>query len=206
MNHFLIQQLYAGIAPWAALSLLLIGRNPRPGPSRKTAAVLLAALILTVIPINGWNVASWSRVLEPNPSLTLTGLLVVALASRLLGKPLFRREDWTSAWVFGAAAALILYPMGLGLTNLDPYAWGWNPELPLSVAVAATLLLLLGNRFGVVLILPFAAFPSGVQESTNFWDALIDPFYGGISLIVVLLTQAVPGKRPVGDGGAVIPR
>lgn len=184
MNPPQIHQFYAGVAPWAALSLLLIGRNPRPGLRRKIAAVLLAALMLVVIPFNGWNLAAWIRVLEPNPGFTLSGLLLVALGSRLSGRTLFRRQDWNAAWIFGAVASLILYPMGLGLTNVDPYAWGWSPVLPLTVTVAATLLLLRGNRFGCILLLPFAGGLLGLQESTNFWDALTDPFYGAAALLL----------------------
>jgi hypothetical protein len=184
MNHLLIHQLYAGMAPWAALALLLMGRNPHPGLRRKIAAVLLAAFVLLVIPIGGWNAAAWLRALEPNPSFTLTGLLLVALVSRLSGATLLRREDWNAAWIFGGVATLVLYPMGLGLTNLDPYAWGWTPVLPLALAAAATLLLLRGNRFALILLLPFAGYLLGLQESTNFWDAVIDPFYGAGSLIL----------------------
>jgi len=192
MKPLLIHQLYAGTAPWVALSLLLIGRNPRPGIRRKVASLLLAAFVLLVIPINGWNAAAWIRVLEPNPSFTLTGLLLVSLAARLSGK-LFRREDWQAAWLFGAVASLVLYPMGLGLTRIDPYAWGWSPVLPLAVTAAATLLLIPGNRFGIVLLLPFAGHLCGLQESTNFWDTLTDPFYGGVSLILctIRLTSRV---------------
>lgn len=190
MNALLLHQLYGAIAPWAALSLACIGRNPHPGIRRKVASLLLSALLLLVVPINGWHAASWLRVLEPNPSFTLTALLLVALVSRLSGRKLFRREDWRAAWVFGAAASLILYPMGLGLTAIDPYAWGWERSLPLMSAGIASLLLLRGNRFGALLLLPPAGWLLGLQESTNLWDALIDPIFGGISLIVVLCLMA----------------
>ena len=75
--------------------------------------------------------------------------------------------------------------MGLGITSIDSYAWGWEPFLPLSIALIAALLLLRGNRFGIILLLPLAGFLIDLQESSNFWDALIDPFYAGFSLIVV---------------------
>jgi hypothetical protein len=192
MTHPWIHQFYAVIAPWAGLSLLLIGRNPTPDFRRKISAVLLAAFVLLVIPIGGWNLAAWLRVLEPNPSVTLSGLLLIALTARLRGKKIFRHRDWSAAWIFGAVAALVLYPMGLGLTRIDPYACGWYPGMPLAVAVAATLLLLRGNRFGAVLILPFCGLLAGVQESTNFWDTLIDPFYGAAGL---LLTAGMAARR-----------
>ena len=198
MISSLLHDLYAAIAPWAALSLLFIGRNPHPGIRRKIASPLLATSLLFAVPPHGWNAAAWIRVLEPNPSLTLTGILLIALASRLSGHTLFRREDWTASWIFGSAAALLLYPMGLGLTNLDPYAWGWDRPLPLATAAVAFLLLLRGNRFGVVLLLPFAGILLHLQESANFWDAVMDPFYGAVSLIAILLILGARLFRPKG--------
>jgi hypothetical protein len=185
MSSLLIHQFYAAVAPWAGLALLFIGRNPHPGLRRKIAAVLLAVIVLFVIPVRGWSIASWLRVLEPNPSITLTLLLLITLTSRLAGRTWFRRQDWDAAWIFGAVAALVLYPMGLGLTRIDPYTWGWVQDLPLAVAAAATLLLLRGNRFGVLLLFPFAGLVLGIQESTNFWNTLVDPFYSAVSLILM---------------------
>ncbi|NBZ96497.1 MAG: hypothetical protein EBR40_08765 [Proteobacteria bacterium] len=187
MSSLLIHQFYAEVAPWAGLALLFIGRNPHPGLRRKIAAVLLAVFVLFIIPIGGWSIAAWLRVLEPNPSVTLTLLLLIALTSRLAGQAWFRRQDWNAAWFFGAVATLVLYPMGLGLTGIDPYSWGWGPVLPLIVTTAATLLLLRGNRFGVILLFPFAGWVLGIQESTNFWNTLADPFYGAVSLILTAI-------------------
>jgi hypothetical protein len=184
MSALLIHQFYAAVAPTAGLALLLIGRNPHPGLRRKIAAFLLAIMVLFVIPFGGWSIAAWLRVLEPNPSISLTVLLLLALASRLAGQAWFRQQDWNAAWIFGAVAALVLYPMGLGLTRIDPYAWGWGPGLPLAVAAISTLLLLQGNRYGVLLLLPFAGWLLGIQESTNFWNAIVDPFFGAASLVL----------------------
>jgi len=180
MTALQIHQFYAGIAPWAALSLLFLQRDYY---GSRYGGVLISFFALC-FPIGGWTLFAWIRTLEPNPSVTVTALLLVALGSRLSGKAFFRPADWSAAWEFGAIAALVLYPMGLGLTRIDPYAWGWSPMLPLAVTAAATLLLFQGNRFGIVLILTLACSVLGLQESTNFWDTLIDPFYGGVSLIL----------------------
>jgi len=199
MSSLLIHQIYAAVAPWVGLALLFIGRNPHPGLRRIIAAVLLASLVLFVIPISGWTLAAWLRVLEPNPSVGLTVLLLIALTSRLTGLPLFRRQDWNAAWIFGAVAALVLYPMGLGLTGIDPYTWGWGSVLPLTVTASTTLLLLRGNRFGIVLLLPFAGWVLGIQESTNFWNTLVDPFYGAAALILtanLILRRCSPLTSP----------
>jgi hypothetical protein len=61
------------------------------------------------------------------------------------------------------------------------------------------MLILRGSRFGIVLLLPFAGFLIGLQESTNFWDAVIDPFYAIFSILACLVLL-VP-RRKVLQGG-----
>ena len=196
MSEGIIHDLYAGLAPWMALALIFLGRNPHLSRTRITGSLLLAFFLLR-IHVEGWSSFSWIRVLEPNPSFTLTGLLAVALLQRVSGKKIFRSIDWSGAWVFGGVAAFVLYPMGLGLTSIDPYAWGWGIWIPVLTAVAAAVLLLLGNRFGIILILPLLGSLLPLQESPNFWDALIDPCYGALSLmavVVLLLLRQKPGR------------
>ena len=185
-----LHHLYGGIAPWSALALLLLGRNPYLSRTRLIGSLLLAFFLLR-IRIDGWSGFQWFMLLEPNPSFTLTGLLLTALGQRVGGGRLFYPRDWQAAWSFGALVSLILYPMALGLTALDPYSLGWKPGMPLVVAMVAIILILRGNRFGLILLMPFMGFLLRLQESHNFWDAVIDPFYGGVSLIlsVTLLVQ-----------------
>jgi hypothetical protein len=181
MSAGIIHQLYAGIAPWAALSILLLGRNPYLSRTRTIGSLLLAFFLLR-IPVGGWTLFAWCRTLEMNPSFTLTGLLCVALWQRLSGKSIFRAKDWRAAWLVGALAAFALYPMGLGLTSSDPYTWGWGATLPLATASIASVLLFAGNRFGIILILPLLGSLLHLQESGNLWDALMDPLYAAASL------------------------
>lgn len=197
MSQLIIHQLYAALAPWMALSLFILGRNPHLSRLRIIGSLLLAFFLLR-IPVEGWNSFAWIRVLVPNPSFTLTGLLAVALWQRVSGRKLFRSADWNGAWIFGSFAAVALYPMGLGLTSKDPYTSGWGPVLPIATALCSMLLLLRGNRCGILLLLPCSGFLLHLQESTNFWDALIDPFYGGLSLIAVvsLLLRRYIQKKP----------
>lgn len=187
MNLITIHALYAAVAPWLILSLLFIGRNPHPSLPRIVVA-LFVPLILLLLPVGGFSVARWIAVLEPNPSITFTILLVIALASRCGASRFFRVQDWRAAWIFGIASTLILYPMGLGLTAMDPYAWGWLPSLPVATAILAAVLLLLKNRFGFVLLTALLGMLFNPMESNNEWDHLIDPMYGTISLIMAMLT------------------
>lgn len=198
MSRELSQQLYAGLVPWLALALLLLGRNPYLTRVRIIGSLLIAWILLGIpVPSTGWNGFSWIRVLEPNPSFTLMGLLGIAFWERISRKRIFRPADWNAAWIFGTASSLLLYPMALGLTSLDPYGWGWGPRIPILVAAAAAMLIGRGNRFGILLLLPFAGFLTGVQESTNFWDAVIDPFYAIFSILAVFATTASRSAKSV---------
>lgn len=188
MNGRIVHDLYAGIAPWAALSLVLMGRNPFLSRLRIIGSLLLAFFLLR-IPVGGWNGFSWCRMLESHPALVTTVLLLTGLHDRCASRKWFRPCDWRAAWIFGAVAALALYPMGLGLTATDPYAWGWSRGFTLLVPLLALILIIGGIRFGFLLLLCVAAFPCGLQGSENRWDAVIDPFYAVVSMVAGL----VPG-------------
>lgn len=185
MSLTILHLLYAALASWLALALLFLGRNPYPSALRITLALLLTAGFL-LVPIEHFFIIQWIVLLEPNPSLLLTSLLAIALLSRAGGPSLFRPQDWNAAWLFGSAASLILYPMGLGLTRFDPYAMGWGTLLPLATATVTTVLLFTGNRFGLLLLLALLGMLFPPMESRNHWDCLLDPFYGGVSLIISL--------------------
>ncbi|MEI6322826.1 MAG: hypothetical protein WCP60_06975 [bacterium] len=182
----LVHTLYTLLAPWLALSLLLTGRNPRPSIRRILLSASLGLLIL-LIPLGKFPICRWIAMLEPNPSITLTALLAIALIARGGGRRFFRPQDWRAAWIAGSIAALILFPMGLGLTSLDPYAWGWGPGLPVATTALAVMFLLGGNRFGIVLLLCLIGMLFPPMESQNSWDAVIDPFYAFFSLIITAL-------------------
>jgi hypothetical protein len=88
-------------------------------------------------------------------SVPSTVLLAAAGIQRLFGIDLLQRKDRQAAWLFGALAGLLLYPL----------------------AVLAVVLIVRRNRFGVVLVLAIAAWHLRAVESGNYWDCLIDPFY-----------------------------
>lgn len=185
MSTEFIHDLYAALAPWLFLALILLGRNPHLSRMRIVGSLLLAFFLFR-ISVDGWHLFAWVRVLEPNPSFTLTALLAIALFQRISRKELFRTVDWNATWLAGAGLALLLYPMALGLTSVDSYGWGWGQGLPILIAVVTVLLLLRGNRFGIILLLPFVGSLLHLQESRNFWDAVIDPFYAIFSLLAVI--------------------
>lgn len=167
----------------------------------------VAAVGAVVFPWFGHPLPFWSASLSANFSVTMVVLLVIGILDRAGWHGLFRPGDWVAAWIFGAAASLLLYPsaLGLGPQNFDSYALGWpwlfwGQSLALfgGAGLSAALLIWRGNRFGYVLGLALLGYVVGFQESENLWDYLLDPVYGAVSLLVVLWTvlrRAIPRSR-----------
>lgn len=167
----------------------------------------LAALGAVLFPWFGHALPHWSASLSANFSVIMALLLLLGIIDRAGNGRFFRDRDWNAAWIFGAVAALLLYPsaLGLGPQNFDAYALGWpwlhrNLSLLLfgGTGLAAGALIWRGNRFGYVLLLALLGYGIGFQESENLWDYLLDPVYGTVSLLVVLwmvFRRAIPRPR-----------
>ncbi len=82
--------------------------------------------------------------------------------------------------VWFALVAIIFYPLALGVSMLDPYAWGYDSFTLLAAVIATALLALLAgsNRIAIILGLAILAWAAGWHESTNLWDYILDPFLG----------------------------
>ena len=145
----------------------------------------LAAGVL-LLPIGGIVVARWVAGVSANFSIPFIGTLAVAAWERAFSRRIFSERDWKTAWGFGAAGGLGLYPLALGVGSLDPYEWGWQFS-PLFVLIGALTVGLIWkqNRFGLLLLLAAVAFHVRLLESTNYWDYLLDPVYCTVSLVVL---------------------
>ncbi len=173
------------LACWLALTLVFLGKAPRPGAVR-LAVSLVAAAIVPFIPFRGWMLFQWAAVLEPEPSVTVTAMLFAGLVSRAGGPRLLRSCDWNAAWTFGVIASLLLFPPTIGLSSVDVFSWGWCKGFVLAVGLLALGLLLKENRFGAVLLIGLLVLLLRPGESNNAWDVLIDPLYGTAAVVVVL--------------------
>ncbi|MBX9742883.1 MAG: hypothetical protein K2W99_05040 [Chthoniobacterales bacterium] len=156
--------------------------------------VFTASLLL--LPISGLSIAHWIMSFVSSWSAPLTGLLFIAILEYTFSWKFFSTADWKAAWFFGAGAALLLYPSALGLGKIDTYVWGWgSPWLLGGIGLIALFLIFLKNRFAILLMLAFAAFLLRLQPSTNFWDYLIDPFYGAVAIVEVVKLVIKPVKK-----------
>ena len=187
--------IWSALAPW----LLLVWSFQRLSGLRGWAGALLSAVLASAVlffPWFGHSLFHWSAGLSANFSVVMACLLVVGIAERASGCELFSRCEWDTAWIFGAVASLVLYPsaFGVGPRHFDAYALGWpwlfwRPSVLLfgGAAVVSAVLLWRGNRFGYLLLLTAAGYVLKFQESSNYWDYVLDPVYGAVSLLVVLV-------------------
>ena len=178
------------LAPTLLLGLALLAatrrwRSHREGALWK-AGCFLAALALLSLPVDGIPLARYLAGVMDHWSLPLLALILSATVKACCGVELLRREDHRAAWAFGVVMGLVLFPAALGLGPVDTYTWGWREgPLPLALTVISLLLLVGGNRFGIVLVLAAAAWRWGTPESGNYWDTLIDPPYFFASVFMV---------------------
>jgi hypothetical protein len=137
-----------------------------------------SALGVLLVPIAGIPVARWVAGVNANFSVPLTGLLAVGVGESAFARPLFSEREWTTAWAVGAIGGLVLYPMALGLSAIDPYEWGWRfGPLFVGSGLLTGWLIWRQNRFGMLLMLAVLAFHLRLLESANYWDYLLDPIY-----------------------------
>jgi hypothetical protein len=159
----------------AALLLALPGvarlRAARPFPA------LLAALALSLLPLGTLSAAGYVRGIVADLSVTTTLLLLHHLLRPVLGLAAIDERSRIALQALVAASGVLLYPLTLGFGPADPYRLGFAH----AGFVVALLLLAAGAWLGRMLFvascvaLAVLAWASGIGESRNLWDYLLDP-------------------------------
>jgi hypothetical protein len=190
MNDAAVAWVVSAICPWLALLLGVQRLIAWRGMALRGWPLLIAsgliALGVLLIPIDRIALARWVASLSPSFSVPLTGLLAITAWERAFARPVFSSRDRSAAWTFGTVGGLLLYPFALGVSRIDPYAWGWSAS-PLFVVIGVLTgwLIWRGNRFGFLLLLAVVSFRLQMFESTNYWDYLLDPIYCLASLVML---------------------
>ncbi|MNL21895.1 hypothetical protein D3C87_1432090 [compost metagenome] len=83
----------------------------------------------------------------------------------------------------------MLYPATLGLSDMDPYRFGYSPRPMLILMALLTFgLFYLRNSLAVVMLAcATLAFVVGIKPSQNYWDYLVDPLLGLYCCAALLL-------------------
>ena len=153
---------------------------------RPTLIFVLIAALVVVIPMGGLPLARWMISFNANFSISLTAIIFCKVVENSFDVKLLDKNALLTCWVFSLTAGVILYPMALGLGRFDPYQAGWGFSWLFVVVCGVTILLLIiKNRFAVVLLAAILAYNLHLIESTNLWDYLVDPFMVVVSFIAL---------------------
>ncbi len=142
----------------------------------KRLFLLAAGAALLMVPIRGIRLLGYARGVAGDLSITS----ILLLASAAVAPKLLDRQELRALAAFVLFGALILYPMTLGLSALDPYALGYPGQV--RGALIGLSLVSLGAWFRgrilllLSLLLGLAAYRLELLESTNLWDYLLDPW------------------------------
>jgi len=162
------------------------------------AIILIVCLGGLLFPIKGLPMWFYIRSVVGDLSISLTVICAGQLFVWFLSKftqphsELQVKEDiyslkWTQfSWIF-FAAGIVLYPFALGISHIDPYAWGYNPLLMSSILIVLVSVTYLQEKnfltflFSSVLL----AYSLNIMESNNLWDYLLDPLLFLICMLIL---------------------
>jgi len=151
------------------------GRDLRGWGSALVLGLISAGMV--AIPVGDWPLARWMISFNANFSIPLTAILFAKVVEPFFGIKLLDDRALLTCWIFSIASGAALYPMALGLSELDPYAAGWEFSwLFVLMFFLTVVLLVMKNRFSLVGIAAILAYNLRLLESTNLWDYLVDPF------------------------------
>lgn len=152
-------------------------------------ALLLALLAVSFIPLDGLTLAAYLRSHIDDLAVTTLVFMAWGCLRRMDVLPPAQQGQKTSVLILFAVMALALYPATLGLSDLDPYRFGFSPR-PMLVFVALLTLSLfyLRNYLAVVMLAGATlAFVVGIKPSHNYWDYLVDPLLGLYCCLALLV-------------------
>jgi hypothetical protein len=164
---------------------------PSFGLHRSWRIALLAVLLaVSFISLDGLSLAAYLRSYIDDLAITSMVFMAWGCLRRLDILPPARGK--TGVLILFAAMALVLYPATLGMSDLDPYRFGYSPRpMLIFVAVLTLGLFYLRNGLAVVMLASATlAFIAGIKPSQNYWDYLVDPLLG-LYCCVALLMLAV---------------
>lgn len=166
----------------AALTCLLVRHRV---PVRLRPPILLASAGLALLPLPGIDsLAAWLHGVFGTPSMTLLQLALLTC----LGRPLPPPPGKVPGLIL-LALLILFYLTSLGLGPVDPYGWGFQPQLLLAALVPVLVVLYRHQQalWLMVLTLNLLAYTLGLYA--NLWDALLDPI-----LVLILAIQLARRK------------
>jgi hypothetical protein len=179
------------ISLWQAhvsFAMIIFLMLPSFGLHRSWRIALLAALLaVSFIALDGLSLAAYLRSYIDDLAITSMVFMAWGCLRRLDLLPPARGK--TGVLILFAVMAVVLYPATLGMSDLDPYRFGYSPRVMLIFLGVLTLgLFYLRNGLAVVMLASATlAFIVGIKPSHNYWDYLVDPLLGLYCCLALLL-------------------
>lgn len=180
----------------AAGQLVLKLAGQPEGGILRTAILALPAAIVLLIPMEGFPAGRWLVSYQANTSLPLVILLFGTVFEKAFKIRILDAKATLACRLFSVGAGLLLYPMALGIGTYDPYCAGWHFSWLFCLTLATTLILLImKNRFSMVLLAAVLAYDFHLLESINLWDYLVDPLMVLVSIVGLIWRYLNPTPR-----------
>lgn len=164
---------------FASISLRLLRiRAPRLG-----IPLVLLVVMVSLLPMP-WGLGIWVRSYLGEFSITLGVMCIMFMQHRLGGRWFLPAGEVRLMALLVVGTAAWFYPMSLGLTYIDPYAWGFGDFRFSAVLLLMGLVAWVMRAYGICLMLVAAqcAFGLRLLPSDNLWDYLLDPWLVAWSL------------------------
>jgi hypothetical protein len=168
------------LAIYTAVTCWFLTVDTLPSRVRRIVCMLLALVFIGVPVFDEHPVYFYVRGFTGDMSMASLIFASIALTKLVSGKTIVDHNKLKPVlYVCGILAAL-LYPMSLGLGPVDTYFLGYgNIFFVAGLFVIALLSWHMGHTAIVIwLVLSITAYLSGLMESDNLWDYLLDPFIG----------------------------
>lgn len=166
---------------------LLFVRQPRVG--RKPITIVIFLMMgLAVLPVDNTTILVYMRAVIADLSITSLVLLCLFIATAYNGQQFVNQASRQRLHAGILLGALILYPLGLGLTYHDTYAWGYGSITLLFLIVACAAYLIWRNDRLVlgILLAGTLAYLLNILQSDNLWDYLLDPWVVIVTIVIRL--------------------
>ena len=180
---------YLDSALLLALLMTTLSKQIKVFCNLQVVAVVVGVL-LPLVMINDLPMYQYLRAVSGELSITTKLVLVLVLYQRATQKQLNNFKDWQWMLTGIAVTGVLFYPLALGITMFDPYAYGYSAGL-MAVLVVVLAIVCFWQRYwlsALALSLSLAAYVSGIMESDNLWDYLFDPLLWMYALFVSCVT------------------
>ncbi len=158
------------ILQWSSRSI----RNRRLAIS----LTLFAPLLILIIPFSGLPVFYYIRGATGELSVITVIILSGVITGKFYNIEILNKNSTEYFYIVIFVIGLIFYITSLGYGQFDPYGLAYGNLVLPSGLLIFTALLIWKKQYGLAMLLtvPVIAYETGVLESNNIWDYLIDPF------------------------------